>query len=136
MLRIEPQALEKMPMVTINTTRSQLLFSGARSKSRSVTANDQKKLRGKGLVRKTSKHSRRYEPTKDGLRAMAALTVLRDKVIVPLLANNGNLNRGRSRTDLDRRYKAVQRQMQSLFKYLGLAASRVTRDRNANLLSM
>jgi hypothetical protein len=48
-------------------------------------AYDLKKLRGKGMVRKIGT-SRRYEPEPDGLRAMTALVVLREKVIKPLLA--------------------------------------------------
>jgi hypothetical protein len=48
-------------------------------------AYDLKKLRSKGMVRKIGT-LRRYEPEPDGLRAMAALVVLREKVIRPLLA--------------------------------------------------
>ena len=48
-------------------------------------AYDLKKLRGKELVSKIG-NSRRYRPTPTGLKAMAALMVLRDKVIMPLLA--------------------------------------------------
>jgi hypothetical protein len=48
-------------------------------------AYDLKKLRRKGLVRKIGS-SRRYETQADGLRAMTALVVLREKVIKPLLA--------------------------------------------------
>ena len=48
-------------------------------------AYDLKKFRGKEFIRKVGK-SRRYEPTPNGLRAMAGLFVLRDKVIKPLLA--------------------------------------------------
>ena len=48
-------------------------------------AYDIKKLRGKDMVRKIGA-SRRYEPLHEGLRAMTALVVLREKVIRPLLA--------------------------------------------------
>src|SRR4051812_5673622 len=48
-------------------------------------AYDIKKLRGKGMVQKIEK-SRRYEPLPEGLRAITALIVLREKVIRPLLA--------------------------------------------------
>ena len=48
-------------------------------------AYDLQKLRGKGMVRKIAT-SRRYEPERDGLRAMTALVILREKVIRPLLA--------------------------------------------------
>jgi DNA-binding transcriptional ArsR family regulator len=86
---------------------------------------DLKKLRGKELVKKISSRGRYYEPTPDGLRAMAALVVLRDKVIKPLLTYNGRCKPG-SKTaataDLDARYQAVQREMQQLFRHLQLAA--------------
>jgi len=88
-------------------------------------AYDLKKLRGKALVRKRSEHSRRYEPTTEGLRSMAALVVLRDKVIVPLLAGAGHRKTGRERSTrdpLDRHYEAVRRQMQELFDAMGIAA--------------
>src|SRR5260370_12134156 len=48
-------------------------------------AYDIKKLRGKDMVRKIGA-SRRYEPLHQGLRAMTALVVLREKLIRPLLA--------------------------------------------------
>ena len=44
-----------------------------------------KKLRGKNVVRKIAT-SRRYETVPEGLQAMAALLVLRDKVVRPVLA--------------------------------------------------
>ena len=48
-------------------------------------AYDLKKLRAKGMLRKIGT-SRRYESVPEGLRAIAALLVLREKVIRPLLA--------------------------------------------------
>jgi hypothetical protein len=54
-------------------------------------AYDLKKLRGKKLVEKIGS-SHRYQPTRQGLRAMTALLVLRDKVIKPLLAGSCQLN--------------------------------------------
>ena len=48
-------------------------------------AYDLTKLRGKDLLDKLG-NSRRYRPTTKGLKAMAALAVLRDRVIKPLLA--------------------------------------------------
>ena len=48
-------------------------------------AYDIKKLRGKGMVRKIGA-SRRYEALHQGLRALTALVVLREKLIRPLLA--------------------------------------------------
>jgi hypothetical protein len=88
-------------------------------------AYDLKKLRGKALVRKLGENSRRYEPTPEGLKSMTALVVLRDKVIVPLLANKGRLKMGPKPRDygpLDTHYDAIQRAMQGLFKAVGIAA--------------
>src|ERR1700733_9174464 len=48
-------------------------------------AYDIKKLRAKGLVRRIGK-SRRYEVIPEGLRSLTALSVLREKIIRPLLA--------------------------------------------------
>jgi len=87
-------------------------------------AYDIRKLRAKRLVKKIQK-SRRYQPTPDGLRAMAALVVLRDKVIKPLLAANLQTRRGRkpkNHTAIDEHYDRVQTEMRELFRTLGLAA--------------
>jgi hypothetical protein len=51
-------------------------------------AYDIKKLRAKGMVSKIGK-SRRYEPVPEGLRSLAAVLVLREKIIRPLLAASG-----------------------------------------------
>jgi hypothetical protein len=56
------------------------------------TAYDLKKLRVKRLLEISG---RRYDTTTEGLRTVAVLSVLRDKVIEPLLAGAGKLKRGR-----------------------------------------
>jgi len=89
------------------------------------SAYDLKKLRGKRLVEKTPGQPRRYQPTDHGLRAMAALIVLRDKVLKPLLTYNGRCKPGSKTTatvGIDARYQAIQRQMQHLFRDLHIAA--------------
>jgi hypothetical protein len=48
-------------------------------------AYDLKKLRGKDMVQRVG-NTRHYEPSAAGLKALAALLVLRDKIIKPLLA--------------------------------------------------
>lgn len=84
---------------------------------------DLKKLRGKQFLRKVG--GRRYEPIPEGLRAIAALTVLRDKVIQPLVAA---LSRPKARlrmkasTVIDKHYHALRIRMRDLFEDLGLAA--------------
>lgn len=88
-------------------------------------AYDLKKLRGKEFVRKTADRSQRYEPTPDGLRAIAGLVVLREKVLKPLLTHAGRCKPGsktRATAPLDVQYQAVQREMQHLFKLLRIAA--------------
>jgi len=103
----------------------EILATTAASYSPRQSSYDLKKLRGKDLVRKTSPRGRYYEPTPDGLRSMAALVVLRDKVIKPLLTYNGRCKPGSKTSataDLDARYQAIQREMQKLFRHLHLAA--------------
>ena len=88
-------------------------------------AYDLKKLRGKDLVTKVVDQPRRYQAGGEGLRAMAAMFVLRDKVIVPLLTYNGRCKPGsktRATEGIDARYQAIQREMQHLFKALRIAA--------------
>jgi DNA-binding transcriptional ArsR family regulator len=84
---------------------------------------DLKKLRGKEIVRKVG--GRRYEPIPEGFRAIAALVVLRDKVIQPLLATlsrpTGRLKMSTA-TPVDKHYHALRLGMRDLFEDLGLAA--------------
>lgn len=86
-------------------------------------AYDLKKLRGKNLVRKID-NSRRYEPLPEGLQNMAALLILREKVLKPVLAGAGKPRCGRkpkyqSQTDLH--YVNIQTEMRNLFQTIGLA---------------
>jgi len=88
-------------------------------------AYDLKKMRGKGWIEKVEPRGRRYRATPEGLRSMAGLIVLREKVIKPLLRYKGRRKSGplpRETAEIDRCYHAVQRQMQHLFKVLNLAA--------------
>lgn len=87
-------------------------------------AYDIKKLRGKGLILKRGK-SRRYEAVPEGLRAMTALLVLREKVIRPLVAASRNSTQRpklQNQTRIDRRYETLRDTMRLLFKDLGVAA--------------
>jgi hypothetical protein len=87
-------------------------------------AYDLKKLRGKQIVRRIPK-SQRYEPIPDGLRTMAALLVLRNKAIKPLLAAARRLRRPRGTqnpTRLDGHYETIRFAMQGVFQELGVAA--------------
>ena len=87
-------------------------------------AYDLKKLRGKGMVRKIGT-SRRYEPEPAGLRAMAALVVLREKVIRPLLAASQRPEpqiKPNHPTPVDQHYELLRVGMRDLFTALGIAA--------------
>jgi hypothetical protein len=87
-------------------------------------AYDLKKFRAKNLARKIE-GTRRYEILPQGLRALAALVVLRDKVIKPLLAASCHLKRGRkpkSPSPLDQHYDTLRTGMLGLFKELQIAA--------------
>jgi hypothetical protein len=87
-------------------------------------AYDLKKLRGKEFVRRIAK-TQRYEPTSDGLKAIAALLVLREKIIKPLLAAAQAVRkarRPRNPTPLDLHYECVRVGMQGIFQELGMAA--------------
>ena len=88
-------------------------------------AYDLKKLRGKAwVIRLSSSH--RYQATPQGLRAMAALVTLLDKVIKPLLAGAVKGRSGgkppNSGHAIDHHYEAIQREMEGLFRELGIAA--------------
>lgn len=85
---------------------------------------DLKKFRGKQLVRLIN-HSRRYEATPDGLRSMAAFLVLREKVLMPLLASTGKRKRGPkppNRCQINIHYENIQIEMQKIFKFMKIAA--------------
>jgi len=87
-------------------------------------AYDLKKLRGKRLVERVEK-TRRYEALREGLRAMTALLVLRDKVLRPLLASAQPLEPSRGAHNpavIDRHYENMRAEMQGVFQQLGIAA--------------
>jgi len=83
-----------------------------------------KKFRGKHLVRRIE-GTRRYAPEPKGLQTLAALIVLRNHVIRPLLAaadQTAPARRPRNQTAIDRHYAALRTEMHGLFHELGLAA--------------
>jgi hypothetical protein len=87
-------------------------------------AYDLKKLRGKKIVRRIGQ-TRRYESVAKGLRAMAALVVLRSKAIKPLLAATQELRPSRGAQNprsLDTHYDTIRMAMRGVFQELGLAA--------------
>jgi len=86
-------------------------------------AYDLKKLRGKHWVRPIAK-SRSYEVVPEGVQAMTAILVLRDKVIKPLLAATAKPTQSEPPerlTPLDAMYRTLQGDMCQLFQLLGIA---------------
>jgi len=87
-------------------------------------AYDLKKLRGKQIVRRID-NTRRYEAIPQGLKAITALVVLRNKVIKPLLSAAQDLrptHGAQNPRALDTHYDAIRVAMQGVFHELGLAA--------------
>ena len=123
------QALLALSLNPAGFTSSELATKVARllndeSYSPSRAAYDLRKFRSKGLAAKIPR-SRRYRVDSSALRAMAALLLLRDKVVSPLLAAASTSRRApgpRTNSALDQRYAAVHHEMRSLFNTLGIAA--------------
>jgi hypothetical protein len=87
-------------------------------------AYDLRKLRAKGLVQKIPR-SRRYRAERDGLRTMAALLVLRDRVLQPLLSGSQRPELGLPPSHvvpLDQQYRVLEKEMTTLFELVGIAA--------------
>ena len=123
------QALLALSPNPAGFTSSELATKVARllddeSYSPSRAAYDLRKFRCKGLAVKISR-SRRYSADSSAIRAMAALLLLRDKVVSPLLAAASmscRAPRPRISSALDQRYAAVHHEMRSLFNTVGIAA--------------
>lgn len=87
-------------------------------------AYDLSKLRAKALVVRIAK-TRRYRIRRTGIRTLAALLILREKVLKPILAGLAHPKRGRPPKNLhplDLHYQNLQREMLSTLRDLKLAA--------------
>jgi len=87
-------------------------------------AYDLRKLRGKALVEKTDR-SRRYQVSTSAFRAIAALIIIREKVLKPVLAGACKPKLGRPPKNidpLDIHYINLQRELSRTFETLGVAA--------------
>jgi hypothetical protein len=86
-------------------------------------AYDLRKLRGKALVERVGM-THRYQPQTPAIRTLAALLILREKVIKPVLAGAGKPKPGRPPKKihpLDVHYENLHREMRRTFETLGLA---------------
>ncbi len=87
-------------------------------------AYDLAKLRGKAFVERIAK-SRRYRTTPDAIRTLAALFILREYVIKPVIAGAGKPRVGRPPKrihPIDQHYDTLCREMWRTFETLKLAA--------------
>jgi hypothetical protein len=111
-------ASELASQVRVLSQQSEAEYSPRRA------AYDLKKLRSKKVVRRIGQ-TRRYESLPQGLRAMTALMVLRNKAIKPLLAAAQGLQPSRGAQNpsaIDTHYDAIRTAMRCVFQELGLAA--------------
>ena len=91
---------------------------------RRQAAYDLRKLRGKFLVERVAK-TRRYRVRRPGIRTLAALLILREKVLKPVLAGVHRPKRGRPPQNihpLDVHYQHLQREMLATLQTLKIAA--------------
>ena len=89
-----------------------------------AAAYDLAKLRAKGIVVRRPK-TQRYQPSDSGLQALAALILIIDKVIRPVLAGAGKPRPRRQPKSEDPsqiHYHALHSEMWKLFGTLGIAA--------------
>ena len=87
-------------------------------------AYDLKKLRGKDLVSRRD-NSRRYSVAPQAVRTVAALVILREKVLRPILAGVGKPRMGRKPktwSPIDEHYEAIRQDMFTLMEDLRIAA--------------
>jgi hypothetical protein len=87
---------------------------------------DLKKLRAKGLVQRVQK-SRRYEATQSGLRTMAAVAILREQVLQPILGKACHLGphpplAPENHGPLEDHYQAIQKEVRRLLETLKIPA--------------
>jgi hypothetical protein len=87
-------------------------------------AYDLKKLRGKNLLTRVAK-SQRYRIPAEAIRTIAALVILREKVLCPILAGVAKTTPSRkpdNRSQIDEHYETIRQNMLTLFDDLRIAA--------------
>jgi hypothetical protein len=87
-------------------------------------AYDLAKIRSKSMVKRIGR-SRRYRATADGVKKLAAYTILREQVIKPLMAGATRPRRRWSKTvhPLDQHYLNLREELCKTFETLGLAVA-------------
>jgi hypothetical protein len=83
---------------------------------------DLKKLRGKNLIRQEGR--RYYEASAEGLQTIAALAILQEKVIKPVLAKAAHATLRKKPVTcgpIEEHYEAVQKEVSALCQALGVA---------------
>jgi hypothetical protein len=106
-----------------NTVRSMLPATDSSYDPRRA-AYDLRKLRGKELASKVP-DSRRYFIPQQAVRTIAALVILREKILRPILAGVGKPKMGRKPknwSSIDEHYEAVRQDMFTLMEDLRIAA--------------
>jgi hypothetical protein len=106
-----------------NTVRSMLPATDSSYDPRRA-AYDLRKLRGKELASKVP-DSRRYFIPRQAVRTIAALVILREKILRPILAGLGKPKMGRKPknwSSIDEHYEAVRQDMFTLMEDLRIAA--------------
>ncbi|MBN1983013.1 MAG: hypothetical protein JW795_15885, partial [Chitinivibrionales bacterium] len=98
-------------------------MSGATTYLPRHAAYDMKKFMAKGIVERC--RPRYYAMTQQGLCHIVAFLTLRDKVLIPLLNQAGELKRGRKpvhREPIDVHYENIQKELQLIFRHYEIAA--------------
>ncbi len=119
-LAAKPRGFSSSDLATAIQARNAI---GNNDYSPRKAAYDLKKFRGKNLVRKIA-NSRRYETTSEGIKTMAALLVIREKIIKPVLAGVGKPRRGpkpKNQPPVNEHYQNIQSEMIKLFHLMGIA---------------
>jgi len=107
----------------VATTTPMLATSIANYGARQA-AYDLKKLRGKNLLTRIAK-SQRYRIPAEAIRTVAALVILREQVLRPILAGVGKPKMGRKPKNwspIDEHYETIRQNMFTLFEDLHIAA--------------
>lgn len=120
-LAVRPQGLTSAAVAS--RVREQLGWAEQSYQPRQASY-DLKKLRGKGWIDKVTGR-RQYQANVRGLQTMAALVVLRDRILKPILAGTTSKRpskRPQQHGTLDNHYETIRQEMRALMKEFGIPA--------------